>query len=155
MNKPPRRSPAGLVPQHSSRSLLSKGPRGQGQQMTLGNQRLCLVGQPHPPGAWEGTPKGLSGLLAEPQWPCPSPRKGRRCYFSRGAAPPPTPTPQALCPQASLSPSEGDFATLGKENRRGWKKESGARRQKKKLAHSSHKGRRERARTSKQAAVPQ
>lgn len=32
----------------------------------MGNQRLCLLGQPSPLGARDGKPKGLSGILAEP-----------------------------------------------------------------------------------------
>lgn len=82
MTQPPQGHPAGFVPQHSSSSLLSKGPEARASS---------FVGWPQPLGAQEATPEGLSGLLAEPQWPCPSPWKGQRHYFSRRAAPPPTP----------------------------------------------------------------
>lgn len=113
LSRPPRKQP-GSTPRQQ---LQGTGQRGaQMDTGKLGNERLCfpasLIHQEH----GKGAPIGVTGLLAGPGGgPVPRPWKSLTCCLSVGAAP--LPRPGLPCPKVSLSPSEGDFATLGEENR--------------------------------------
>lgn len=134
--------PAGFAPLQLQ-GPAQQGHSGQDRQMDAGKPEALLPAfwASLTLRAWERGPKGL-WLLAEPRGPDSTQEKAR-------AAPS---TPGLQCPKVSPSPSKG-LCDSGKGKQRR-EKGMGARRQKK-PAPPSHKGRRERARTSEQAAVPQ
>lgn len=108
----------------------------------MGNQRLCLLGQPSPLGARDGKPKGLSGILAEPG--------GGLSPKAPEALAPSLERPKMLSLEGLPHPRHPHPSVLWKEPLQLWKgkqmrgKRNGVEKtKKKKLAHSSHKGRRE------------
>lgn len=158
MSTPPRRTlllPCWFCPQQLQ-GPAQQGRSGQGRQMDAGKPEAPLPGPASPLRAWERGPQRSLACcragrpeLQSPSGPDSTQEKARAAFLWRSC---PTPTPGLQCPQVSPSPSKG-LCNSGKgKQMRG--KGMGARRQKK-SAPSSHKGRGERARTSKQAAVPQ
>lgn len=124
---PGRKLPGGTL----FSQLLRKGSRAKAGRWTLG---LCLADQPRPLGAWAASPKAS---LASWQSQSEAGLYGKADVASlEGCAQ--SPRLQSL--QVCLSPSEGDWDS-GKGKQMRGKKKLGKRRRKK-LAHSSHKGRR-------------